>query len=74
MEVLSGNELIIPSMGLVEEIKKSSVVFHAQGKRIEIQMDQELIEEIKDILSEDEFALFPIDATNDKLLLDAVVV
>lgn len=71
MEVLVDGKVLLVEMGLVKEIKRSSIVFVVRGKDVEIEVNESIKVSIIEMLNDDEDVLFALDMETKAVLLDA---
>lgn len=74
MEVIVNGETLFVELGLVKEIKQSSIVFVVQGKDIEIEVNKSTKISVQEMLNDDEDVLLALDMETKTVILDATPV
>jgi len=72
MEVLVNGDYQLVELGLAKEIQDSKVTFVYDNKEVDILVDEETLDYIKDINNSSELALFPIDPVAKTVLLNNI--
>lgn len=71
MELLVNGEYKLAKMGLVKEIRETSIVFDVEDEVVEVEVDLATLGDVKAMNELEEMALFPIDSETNSILFHA---